>query len=109
MQMASTLSYVGYILVLIGGIVTILFGLLDLLGISLRVFSILTFIRGAIYDLVDILIGVVCIIGSRRVSNLFWGIILLILGFIAGHIGGALVIVGAILGLLSTLLKSAPR
>jgi len=95
--------------VLIGGILIILFGLLDLLGLSFRVFSLLSFIRGTLYGLVEIVIGAVCIMGSRRVSNLLWGIILLVLGIIAGHIGGSLVIVGAILGLVSTLLKSAPK
>jgi len=110
--MSSTLSYVGYILALLGGIVIILFGILDLLGMALRIFryaSMLSFLSGTVSALVQIGIGVVCIIGSRFVSRLVWAIILLILGVIAGTLGGSLVVIGAILGLVSILLKSAPK
>lgn len=109
---ASTLSYVGYILALLGGIIIILFGLFDLLGVAFRVFrdiSLLSFLSGTLFALVQIVIGIVCIIGSRFISKLVWAIILLILGIIAGTLGGSLVVIGAILGLVSTLLKSAPK
>jgi hypothetical protein len=49
--MSSTLSYVGYILALLGGIVIILFGILDLIGIALRIFrhaSMLSFLSGTV-------------------------------------------------------------
>jgi len=107
----STLSYVGYVLVLIGGIIIVLFGFLDLLGVAIRVFrdvALLSFLGGTVWALVQMAIGVVCIIGSRFVSNLLWSIILLVLGIVAGT-GGALVVIGAILGLVSILLKSAPK
>ena len=107
----STLSYIGYILALIGGIIIILFGLLDLLGVAVRVFrdiTLLSFLGGTVRALVQIAIGIVCVIGSRFVSNLLWAIILLVLGIVAGT-GGSLVVIGAILGLVSILLKSAPK
>jgi hypothetical protein len=36
-------------------------------------------------------------------------IVLLVLGIISGGIGGVLVVLGAILGIISTLVKSSPR
>jgi len=110
--MSSTLSHVGYILALLGGIIIILFGVFDLFGVALRIFryaSVLSFLSGTVSAIVQIVIGVVWIIGSRYSSGLVWAIILLILGIIAGTLGGSLVVIGAILGLASILLKSAPK
>ena len=109
--MASSLSHTGYILVLIGGIFIVLSGALNLLGVaveSLRVMEIFPLFSGTIRALVHIIIGAVCIAGSRYVSTFTWAIILLILGVITGNIGGTLVLVGAILGLISTTYKK-PR
>ncbi len=106
--MASSLSKTGYILALIGGIIIVLSGVLNLLGVaveSFRVMEILPLFSGTIRALVHIIIGIVCIVGSRYVSTLTWAIILLILGIIAGNLGGTLVLVGAILGLISTTYK----
>jgi hypothetical protein len=108
----STLSYVGYILVLIGGILALLFGLFGLLDVGIRVFrdiSLLGFLSGTVRSLLHIVIGIVCIIGSRFVSNRVWAIVLLILGLVAGTIGGTLIVIGSILGIVSVLLKSAPK
>ena len=104
--MANTLAYVGYILALIGGIIIVLFGLLALVGTAFLIFSPIAFLGGAVYALIEIVIGIICVIGSRRVSTLVWGIILLVLGLVAGSIGGTLVILGALLGLISTLIKT---
>jgi uncharacterized membrane protein len=104
----ATLAYVGYILALIGGIIIVIWGLIGLLGSAFLVFSPLAFIGGTVYSIVEIILGILCIIGSRYVSTLIWGIILLILGIIAGNLGGSLVVLGAIIGLISTLIKSAP-
>ena len=106
--MASSLSYTGYILALIGGIIIVLSGALNLLGVAVelvRVMEILPVFSGTVRALVHIVIGVVCIAGSKYVSTLTWAIILLILGVIAGNIGGTLVLIGAILGLISTTYK----
>ncbi len=111
-KLSSTLSYVGYILALIGGIIIVLFGVLDLLGVALRIFryaSALGFLSGTVLALVQIVIGIVCIIGARFVSGLVWAVILLVLGIVAGAPGGALVAIGSLLGLVSVLLKNAPK
>jgi hypothetical protein len=107
-----TLSYVGYILVLAGGIIIILFGLFDLLeagGHIFRDISLFSFLSGTARVLFQIVIGIVCAVGSKFVSNLVWAIVLLVLGIVAGTIGGTLISIGAILGIVSSLLKSAPK
>jgi uncharacterized membrane protein len=110
--MASSLSHTGYILALIGGILIVISGALNLLGVtieSLRVMEILPLFSGTIRAIVHIIIGAVCIAGSKYVSTLTWAIVLLILGIIAGNIGGTLVLVGAILGLISTSYRKPRR
>lgn len=110
--MAYSLSRIGYILALIGGIIILLFGILDILGVvagAFRIFSLSRFFSGTLSSIVQVAIGVVCIIGSKYVRNIIWAIVLLILGIIADNPGGLLVIIGAIIGLVSTLLKSAPK
>lgn len=107
-----TLSYVGYILVLVGGIIVLLFGLFDLLEVGVHIFrdiSMLSFLSGTLRALAQVVIGIICIIGSKFVSNLVWAIVLLVLGIVAGTLGGSLVVIGAILGLVSVLLKSQPK
>jgi hypothetical protein len=107
-----TLSYVGYILVLAGGIIIILFGLFGLLEVSSHIFcdiSLFSFLSGSTRALFQIVIGIVCTVGSKFVSNLVWAIVFLVLGIVAGTIGGTLVAIGAILGIVSLLLKSAPK
>lgn len=106
--MANSLAYAGYILSLIGGILIVVFGLLGFFGSAFLIFSPIQFLDRAVFSLVGIVIGIICIIGSRYVSTLVWGIILLVLGIVAGGLGGTLVALGALLGLVSTLIKSPP-
>jgi hypothetical protein len=110
-KMNNSFAYWGYILALIGGVLIIVFGLLGLIGNSLgTAFSPAGhFIAGTFYSVVAIIIGAICIIGSKFVGQLGWAIILLVLGIVAGGIGGVLVILGALLGLLSIFLKSQPK
>ena len=106
--MNKGLAYWGYILALIGGILIIVFGLLALIGNSLgSAFSPAGYyLTGALYSVVAIIIGVICVIGSKSVGTLVWAIVLLVLGIVSGGIGGALVILGALLGLVSIFVKS---
>lgn len=101
----ATLSFVGYILVLIGGILLSILGLIGVLGILFVPFSALFFLGEATYGLVTLIIGVVCIICSRLVSSPIWAIIFIILGLAAGGLGGILVVMGAILGLISRITR----
>jgi hypothetical protein len=101
-------AYWGYILALIGGILIIVFGLLALIGNSLgSAFSPAGYyLSGAMYSILAIIIGVICVFGSKSVGKLVWAIVLLVLGIVSGGIGGALVILGALLGLVSIFVKS---
>ncbi len=103
--MNKTLRSVGITLALVGGILLILFGLLDVFGATFRIISELSLLRGTVYSLAEIGIGVVCVVGSKYVSKLGWGLLLLVLGIIAGSLGGTLVALGAILGLISSFAK----
>jgi uncharacterized membrane protein len=71
--MVSSLSHTGYILALIGGIIIVLSGVLNLLGATvdfLRVLDFLPLFGGTIRALFRIILGAVCITGSKYVSNL---------------------------------------
>jgi phosphate starvation-inducible membrane PsiE len=100
-------SYWGYILALIGGIIIIVFGFLGLIGNSFgSAFSPAGYyVSGAMYSVVAIIIGIICVIGSKSVGTLIWAIVLLVLGIISGGIGGVIVILGALLGLVSIFVK----
>ncbi len=50
---------------------------------------------------ITLILGVVAVIGAKRVSELIWAIVLIVVGFLGGGIGGLLVLIGGILGLLS--------
>lgn len=106
--MKNRFAYWGYILALIGGILIIVFGFLGLIGNSLgSAFSPAGYyISGALYSVVAIIIGIICVIGAKSVGTLVWAIVLLVLGIVSGGIGGVIVILGALLGLISILVKS---
>lgn len=103
--MLVKLSYIGYVMALVGGILLVLFGSLGLIGSAFLIFSPVAFLSKTVYSLMEIVIGIICIIGSKAVKNITWAIILLILGFVAGGIGGTLVVLGGLIGLLAKLVK----
>jgi len=51
--------------------------------------------------IISLILGIVAVIGSKRAAQLLWAIVLIIVGFIGGGIGGLLVLIGGILGLVS--------
>ena len=106
--MKNRFAYWGYILALIGGILIIVFGFLGLIGNSLgSAYSPAGYyVSRAMYSIVAIVIGAICVIGSKSVGTLVWAIVLLVLGIVSGGIGGVLVILGALLGLVSIFVKS---
>jgi hypothetical protein len=99
----NSFAYAGYIIVLLGGILLIIFGLLGVFGTVLIPFSPLYYIGVSVHGFVTLIIGVICVIGSKYVARLEWAIILLVLGIVATGLGGTLVILGALLGLVSVL------
>ena len=70
--MKNRFAYWGYILALIGGILIIVFGLLGLIGNSLgSAYSPAGhYLSGAMYSIVAIIIGAICVIGSKSVGIL---------------------------------------
>lgn len=99
----TSLGRAAYVLALVGGILMVLLSLLGFLGMAFMMPFEMSGLRlfagfGAILTLI---LGVVAIIGSKRVTELLWAIILIIIGFIGGGIGGLLVLVGGILGLVA--------
>ena len=101
----TSLGQVAYILTLVGGILLVIFGLLSLLSIG---FGGPSFFYWSVYSfgysgLVMLICGVIAVIGAKSVTTLVWAIVLLIVGFIGGGLGGLLVLLGAIIGLILVL------
>jgi hypothetical protein len=94
----SSLGYAGYILTLIGGIIIVISGILAIIGTPLFAYSILGAVGTFFSGIAQLILGIICILGAKWVRSLAWAIILLVLGVIAGGIGGVIVAVGAILG-----------
>ncbi len=95
------LSQAAYYLVLIGGVILVVLGLLALIGHAISLpFSVplpgMTF--G--FALLPLILGIVAIILAKRVFELVWAIVLIVVGFLGGGIGGLLVLLGGLLGLI---------
>jgi hypothetical protein len=105
----TSLASVGYILALVGGVILALFGFVSWIGNTILLpFTALATLGSAAHGFITLVIGIIAMIGSKYVSRLDWGIVLLILGIVAGGLGGTLVFLGALLGLISRFIKE-PR
>jgi hypothetical protein len=98
---SRTVAKIGYILALLGGIIIILLSLAALLNFSLYLpfHSPLAGYFGI--GIITLVLGIVAVFGSRRVNELIWAIVLMVVGFLSGGIGGLLALLGGLLGLLS--------
>jgi hypothetical protein len=56
-------------------------------------------------DIFQMILGAVAFVFAKRVKDLLWAVVLLLIGLIGGGIGGALVAVGAILSLVVIFMK----
>ena len=88
---------VARILVLIGGILLILFGLFTVLGGSFESRYLGISISGSIFG---IIVGLVALYGHKRIGEPVWAVILAVLGYFAGGIGGLLVLLGSLIALI---------
>ena len=95
------LGQVGFVLALIGGIVIVVLSLAALLNfpVYLPIQSPLAGFFGI--GLITLILGVVAVFGSRRVNQVLWAVVLMIVGFLGGGIGGLLTLLGGLVGLLS--------
>jgi len=92
---------VGYGLALLGGIVIIVLSLAALAHYPLYL-PIQVPLAGYFgIGLISLILGIVAVFGSKHVNELIWGVVLLIVGFLAGGVGGLLAIIGGLVGLLS--------
>jgi len=88
---------VARILVLLGGILLILFGLFTVLGGSFESRYLGISISGSIFG---IIVGLVALYGHKRIGEPVWAVILAVLGYFAGGIGGLLVLLGSLIALI---------
>jgi|SRR2546425_6112018 len=109
MTSKSSLYSLGRLLLVIGGLVLILGAVLEVVGglgglfdLNFRISS-LGFLTGVV---IAIIAGVVAFIGAGQISNAALNIILLILGYLAGGLGGILVILGALVALITKFVKT---
>jgi len=109
-RVASGAVRLGGALILIGGVLMITFALIGSLGavafssLFRGIPSVYAFESGLVAGtalLVDVVGGILAIVGSRRAYSLFWGIVLLIIGLVVGGWGGLLVVIGAIIALVA--------
>ena len=93
---------------MVGGVVLILGSVLQIVG-SRSILDLTPNIRslglftGAIIGLI---IGVLALIGASQVSSPVWTINLMVLGYLVSSLGGILIFIGALIGLVTALLKS---
>ena len=97
----GTLGYLGYILAIVGGIIMVILGLLSMLSyaVALPFSSPIGGFFGV--GIITIILGIVAVVLSKRVYELLWAVVLVVIGFLGGGIGGLLVLIGGILGLLA--------
>lgn len=98
----ASLGKAAYYLALIGGIIIIIQGLLTFVGMAFMMFmpSMLGALGGAFWGIIEIILGIVAIYGAKRLPDLMWDIILIVVGVLGGGLGGILVLLGGIVGLL---------
>jgi hypothetical protein len=97
-----SLQQLAYYLALIGGILLVIFSLLGLIGHPVTMpFQVPLLGMTFGFALLPLILGIIAIVGSKHVTGLLWAIVLIIVGFIAGGIGGILVLLGGLLGLIS--------
>jgi hypothetical protein len=97
----GTLGHLAYILAIVGGIVLVIQGILGLLSYAVMMpfASPIGGFFGA--GIITIILGIVAFVFSKKVNEMLLAVILIVIGFLGGGIGGLLVLVGGILGLAS--------
>ncbi len=96
-----SVSRLASLLALIGGILMIVFGGLSLVGSTIRgIFYGWEFGGGGLLTLI---MGIIAVLGARRVTDLVWAVVLIVVGAVGGGLGGLLVLIGGILGLVVAL------
>jgi hypothetical protein len=97
-----SLGTFAYYLALIGGVLLVVLSLLGLIGHAVTIpFQVPLTGMTFGFALLPLILGIIAIVGAKHVTELVWAIVLIIIGFIGGGIGGILVLLGGLLGLIS--------
>jgi len=106
----STAIRIGGILILVGGVIMLVLGVIQFIGAgaiqgllssSPRLSGLRLGLVSGAGVLIDVIGGIIAIVGSRHPGGLVWSIVLIILGLIVGGWGGILVLAGAIIALVA--------
>jgi hypothetical protein len=91
------------LLVLVGGLVLLIYGILGVLsgGVSVFAESLLNGAGRIGEGAVKIVIGLIALLAYRFLKSLAWTIVVLILGIVAGGLGGILMLIGGIIALVA--------
>lgn len=100
--LARLLLLVGGIILILGAVLQVEGDIRGLLDLAPHVPS-LGLLTSA---LVGILVGVLALVGAGQVTNPAWNIILLVLGYLVQSLGGILVLIGALIALVATFVKT---
>jgi len=91
----------GYILALLGGIITIALSLASIFHYPVSI-PIQVPLAGYIgIGVISLILGAVAVFGSKRVNQIIWGVVLVAVGVLTGGIGGLLALAGGLVGLIS--------
>lgn len=106
MGLKESLREISRVLSIIGGILLAIFGALELIGGAIWYFGhpmwtapLLMSIQVSHRAIIALICGVVALIGAKRLPDPAWGIVLIIIGAIAGGIGGLLALLGGVIGI----------
>jgi len=90
----GTFARLAYIIAIVGGILMVILGLLGMLSyaVTMPFASPIGGFFGA--GIVTIILGIVAVVLSKRVNELLWAVVLVVIGFLGGGIGGLLVLIG---------------
>lgn len=95
-----SLDKYAYYLTLIGGVLLVVLTLLALIGHAVTMpFQVPLAGMTFGFSFLPLILGIVAIILAKRVTELLWAIVLIVVGFLGGGIGGILVILGGLLGI----------
>lgn len=100
----NVVSELGYVLALVGAIVMILLSLASFFGVAITLPFRVPMAAMFSSALIGLILGVVAFVGSKHVRELIWAVVLLVIGYIGGGLGGIMILAGGLLGILSRFL-----
>lgn len=100
----NAVSELGYILALVGAVVMILLSVASFFGLAITLPFRVPMAAMFGSAIIGLILGVVAFVGSKHVRELIWAVVLLVIGYVGGGLGGLMVMAGGLLGILSRFL-----